>query len=78
MLPSVQPVAPKLRIRPDELVFLQVLESRSEIISDTRVKDENQALVKLGTRQLAPCKRALKHSCGQVSGPVSDPELGAD
>ena len=76
-MPSVQPVAPHLRVRANELVFLQVLQGRSEVISDTRRKYKGKSFVKLMPRELPLCKGSLKNSGGQVSCPVSDPQLAA-
>jgi hypothetical protein len=75
---SVQPVAPHLRVRANELVFLQVLQGRSQVISDPRRKYKGKSLVKLMPRELPLCKGSLKNSRGQVSGPVSDPQLAAN
>ena len=72
-MPSVQPVAPHLRVRANELVFLQVLQCRSEVISDTCRKYKGKSFVKLVPGELPLCKGSLKNSGGQFSCPVSDP-----
>ena len=73
----VQPVAPHLRVRANELVFLQVLQGRSQVISNLGREYKGQAFVKLITRELPLCKSSLKNSRGQIAGPVSDPQSAA-
>ena len=76
-MPSVQPVTPHLRVRANELVFLQVLQCRPQVITGSRRKYKGKSFVKLTPRELPLCKRSLKNSGGQVSCPVSDPQLAA-
>jgi hypothetical protein len=71
--PSVQPVAPHARIRANELIFLQVLQCRPQVISDSRRKYEGETFIKLMPRELALRKGPLKNSGGQVSCSVADP-----
>jgi hypothetical protein len=74
---SVQPVAPQLRVRANELVLLQVLQGWSQIIPNLRRMYQRESFVKLMPCQLALCKGSLKNSRCQLSGSVSDPQLTA-
>jgi hypothetical protein len=74
-MPSVQPVAPHLRVGANKLVFLQVLQGRPQVITDTGRKYQREPFFKLMLRELALHKGALKDSDRQVSGTVPDPQL---